>query len=78
MAIKTPEFAKPNAHYTSFVTNFCNVIEKLRYFPKFFTFFLKNVSSKLNKMIMKMTQNDEKLRQDIVRLFLYCMSLYKK
>ena len=71
-----PEFAKPNAPYTSFVTNFCNVIKKLRYFPKFFTFFLKNVSSKLNKKIMKMTQNDEKLRQDVVRLFLYCMLLY--
>ena len=26
---------------------------------------------------MKMTQNDEKLRQDVVRLFLYCMLLYK-
>ena len=76
MAIKTPEFAKPNALYTSFVTNFCNVIKKLRYFPKFFTFFLKNVSSKLNKKIMKMTHNDEKLRQDVVRLFLYCMLLY--
>ena len=27
MAIKTPEFAKANESYTSFVTNFCNVIK---------------------------------------------------